>query len=133
MRASAATAPTYARWVERSHVDYAAACAAIEQRDFDALAEVSESSCLKMHAVMLTTDPPLLYWNAATLAVLEAIRALKADGVAVFFTIDAGPQVKAVCAPEAADRVAATLAALDGVDAVLRSHVGGPLRVTRSS
>ena len=58
-----------------------------------------------MHAVMMTTRPPLLYWAPATLACLQAVQELRRAGTPVFFTIDAGPQVKAVCLPEAAAAV----------------------------
>jgi diphosphomevalonate decarboxylase len=40
----------------------------------------------------------------------------------VFFTIDAGPQVKAVCLPESLDTVAEELAAIPGV---LATHTVG--------
>ena len=46
----------------------------------------------------LAARPPLIYWNAATLGCVDAVRELRGSGVAVFFTIDAGPQLKAVCA-----------------------------------
>ena len=77
---------------------------AIRARDFAALAEVAEHNCLKMHAAALAARPPLVYWNGATVECLHAVRRLRAGGVPVFFTIDAGPQVKAVCAPRRARR-----------------------------
>ena len=76
-----------------------AARQAVVARDFDALATVAEHSCFKMHAVMLATQPALVYWKAATLACIDAVRRLQDTGTSVFCTIDAGPQVKAVCAP----------------------------------
>jgi diphosphomevalonate decarboxylase len=82
-----------------------------------------------MHAVMLSTRPPLIYWTPATLACLQRVRALRADGVPVFCTIDAGPQLKAVCLPEAAGEVATALAAIDGVHQVLRSPLGAEARL----
>jgi diphosphomevalonate decarboxylase len=123
------TSPYYADWVNSSEEDLAEARAAIERRDFEVLAEVSESSCLKMHAVMMTARPGLVYWNGATVECIRKVRNLRADGVPVFFTIDAGPQVKAVCAPEAFDRVAAELAVIEGVQQVLGSGLGEGSRV----
>jgi len=79
----------------------ASARAAIRARDFAALADVAEHNCLKMHAAALAALPPLVYWNGATVECLHAVRRLRAAGVPVFFTIDAGPQLKAVCAPGA--------------------------------
>jgi len=47
----------------------------------------------------------------------------------VFFTIDAGPQVKAVCLPEAAGEVARRLAALPGVLRVIPGGLGSEPRI----
>lgn len=126
---SAASSPYYPAWVETAVDDARIARTAIANRHFAELATVAEASCLKMHAVMHTTRPPLIYWNAATMAVLEQVRQLQQERVEVFFTMDAGPQVKAICAPGSADRVAAQLAAVPGVHRILRSGLGGPARV----
>jgi len=123
------TSPYYMDWVKSSDADLAEAQGAIARQDFEALAEVSESSCLKMHAVMLSARPGLVYWNGATVECIRRVRELRADGLPVFFTVDAGPQVKAVCAPRAFDRVAAELAEVEGVHQVLASGLGDGARV----
>ena len=101
MTRSAATSPYFPAWVANSPADLRQAREAIINRDFEALADVAERNCLSMHAAAMAARPPLLYWNAATVACLEAVRALRLAAVPVFFTIDAGPQLKAVCAPGA--------------------------------
>ncbi len=123
------TSPYYRAWVASSPADLAGARSAVENRDFMALAAVSESSCLKMHGLMLSARPGLVYWNGATVDCIGAVRRLQADGVPVFFTIDAGPQVKAVCLPEAFDKVRTELAAVPGVHHVLESGLGRGARV----
>ena len=109
--------------------DLEAGVEAVRRRDFGRLAELAEHNCLKMHAVMMSTRPALLYWSPATLACLHEVRALRATGVPVFFTVDAGPQVKAVCEPAALPLVAEALAAVSGVATVLRSPLGGGARL----
>jgi diphosphomevalonate decarboxylase len=47
----------------------------------------------------------------------------------VFFTIDAGPQVKAVCAPEAKSAVRAALADVPGVLDTLVTRLGPGVEV----
>ena len=124
MTRSASSSPYYAAWVAGQPPDLAAARSAIEARDFAALAEVAEHNCLKMHAAALAARPPLVYWNGATVECLHAVRALRGSGVPVFFTIDAGPQLKAVCAPGARAAVEAALRAVPGVLDVLTSALG---------
>jgi diphosphomevalonate decarboxylase len=124
MRQSAATSPYYPAWVESTSTDFAAVLSVIAQRDFAALAELAEHSCLKMHGLMLSTRPGLLYWNASTVACLHAIRGLRAAGESVFFTVDAGPQVKAICLPDSTAVVARALAQVVGVREVLTTGLG---------
>ncbi len=56
---------------------------------------------------------------------MEVIRDLQSAGAAVFFTIDAGPQLKAVCEPGDTDKVRDALAAVPGVEDILVSDLGG--------
>jgi diphosphomevalonate decarboxylase len=104
--------------------DLDAARNAIAARDFGALAEVAEHNCLKMHAAALAARPGLVYWNGATVECLHAVRRLRAEGVPAFFTIDAGPQVKAICTAASRERVATVLRALPGVVEVVSSKLG---------
>ena len=129
----AETSPFYASWVERQEQDLDAARSAIAAHDFEKLAAVSEHNCLKMHSVMWGARPPVVYWNKATLTCMQTIRELQAVGQAVFFTIDAGPQVKAVCLPDAAEAVRDALAATDGVLNTLRSSLGNGARLVSES
>lgn len=124
MEQSAASSPYYSDWVASSAQDLACAQQAVLNKDFETLARVAEHNCLKMHAAAMAAQPPLIYWNAATVASLHAVRALRASGVAVFFTIDAGPQLKAVCAPGASGHVEAVLRAVPGVLDTLVSGLG---------
>jgi diphosphomevalonate decarboxylase len=123
------TSPYYQAWVHSHPADLNAARQCVAHRDFDGLASLAEHNCLKMHSVMLTTRPPLLYWLPVTLACIEVITALRRDGVPVFFTIDAGPQVKAVCLPDAAGTVADALMSVPGVLRLLSGGLGEGPRV----
>jgi len=114
----------FGAWVEKHDDDVKAMKQAIQTKDFDRLADITEHSCLKMHATMFTNKPGLIYWNPATLEAIHAVRALRAKGTPVCFTVDAGPQVKAICPAEHADSVANALGALPGVERVIKSTIG---------
>jgi len=49
---------------------------------------------------------------------------LQSQGVEVFFTIDAGPQVKAVCTADDQPRVLEALTATTGVQDIMLSGLG---------
>ena len=83
----------------------------------------------QVSGLMLSADPGLIYWNEATVACLHRVRALRAEGVDVFFTMDAGPQVKALCPPRCRERVAESLAGVPGVSGVLECGLGPGARI----
>lgn len=125
MELSRRTSPFYPAWLATHAADLGAALKCVAQRDFETLADLAEHSCLKMHAVAMSSRPALLYWNAATVACMQIICELRRTGLPVFFTIDAGPQVKAVCEPGAASQVQAALLACPGVLEVRSCGLGG--------
>ncbi len=102
---------------------------AILQRDFDALAQVVELDSNLMHAVMMTSEPPLFYWEPGSLALMKAVPEWRKEGWPVCYTLDAGPNVHVICAGEAAEQVRARLAGFPGVIQVLKAGPGGPARL----
>jgi diphosphomevalonate decarboxylase len=101
---------------------------ALLARDFAVLAEVVEADSNLMHAVMMTSTPPLYYWEPMTLGIMKAVREWRAEGVPVCFTIDAGPNVHCLCPAEAAPEVERRLHAL-GVSEILSAGAGGGARL----
>jgi diphosphomevalonate decarboxylase len=102
---------------------------AILDRDFAALAAIMELDSNMMHAVMMTSSPALIYWQPATLAVMNTVPALRASGLAACYTVDAGPNVHIICETGQADQVLRQVGALPGVLEVLTARVGGPARL----
>lgn len=125
----AATSPLYPAWVETAERDLAEARRAIAARDLEALGLVAEHSALKMHAIGLAARPPLLYWRGATVECVHRVWALRAEGTRAFVTIDAGPQVKVLCDASDAERVAAALREIPGVERVLTCAPGDGAKV----
>ena len=107
----------------------AAALDAVKARDLAALGPVVEMDALAMHGVMMTSRPSLLYWLPATMAVLHAVRSWRQDGVGVFFTLDAGPNVHCLCEAAQAEEVEGRLRRLPGVLDVLASGPGEGVRL----
>ncbi len=102
---------------------------AILDCDFAALANVIELDSDMMHAVMLTSSPPLVYWLPETLQVLQAVRLWRADGLPGAYSVDAGPNVHVICPSERAREIETGLRKLTAVKSVLLAKVGGPARL----
>jgi diphosphomevalonate decarboxylase len=119
MEASRLTSPYYSAWVDTSSADLDAAEQALGERAFESLGEVMEHSCFKMHACMLATRPPLMYWNGTTLEVIRAVWQLRqSGGPRGYVTSDAGPHVKVLCLAAQASVLAEALAEVAGVHEV---------------
>jgi len=125
----AATSPLQAARVHDAPRRLSACRQAILQRDFEALAEVVELDSMLMHAVMMTSSPPLQYWLPSTLTVLHAVTDWRSRGVGVCATVDAGPNVHCVCAPGEAEGIRGRLQEVHGVELVLECQPGEKARV----
>ncbi|MCS6909950.1 MAG: diphosphomevalonate decarboxylase, partial [Anaerolineales bacterium] len=126
--ALAETSPLQAVRVAGANERLARCKAALLARDFTALADVVELDSTLMHAVMMTSTPPLYYWEPLTLTVMKSVRAWRTEGLPVCFTIDAGPNVHCLTLAECAEEVKRRLRAL-GVPETLTALPGGPARL----
>jgi len=102
---------------------------AIQKRDFQALAEIVEQDSNLMHAIMMTSRPPLFFWEPATLNVIKAVQSWRKTGLPVTYTLDAGPNIHVVCLSSQQAAVKRRLSALPEVKEVLVSAPGGAARL----
>lgn len=123
------TSPYHEAFVAQAEHDLEAARDAIANRDLTALGRVAERSCLRMHAAMLAGDPPLIYLTSESWQVIEAMRRLRAEGVPLFFTADAGPNVKIFCERPAMTDVEGALRRLACVKQVIQARPGAGAEV----
>lgn len=129
MTQSKNTSAYYKNWIATSSKDISAMKAAVKKKDFQKLGEITELSCLKMHAMAMAANPGLLYWNGVTVDGMHLIRSLREKGTEVYFTIDAGPQLKAICLAKVAPDVRKELENLPGVLKVITTELGGPAHI----
>ena len=84
----------YAAWPDKAEADLQKIHQAIERKDFQQLGQTSENNALAMHATMIATWPPILYWQPESVAAMHQIWQLRNEGCEVYFTMDAGPNLK---------------------------------------
>lgn len=70
---------------------------AITRKNFERFGEIIEEDAINMHAVMMTSQPPLFYWLPKTLEIILTVKEWRDEGLLVYFTIDAGPNVHLIC------------------------------------
>lgn len=94
MQRTVETSPLYASWPQVAEGSLQGLQEALRERNFDLLGQVAEDNALAMHACMLTAKPPVLYSQPATIAVMKQIWDARAQGLSLYFTQDAGPNLK---------------------------------------
>ncbi|MBP1969998.1 diphosphomevalonate decarboxylase [Virgibacillus natechei] len=124
MKRTVETSPFYSGWIDSIPSDMEQMKKGIANRDFEKVGKIAEANCLKMHATTLGANPPFTYWLDTTLAVMQTVRSMRDKGIAAYFTIDAGPNVKVLYLPEDEKNVEKTLRETPGVTDVILSKSG---------
>jgi diphosphomevalonate decarboxylase len=122
--ASASTSPFQSARVAQAPIRLELCRQAIQQQDFEKLASVVEADSTLMHAVMMTANPPLFYWEPASLRLMKLIPEWRQQGLMACYTLDAGPNVHVICPVEQTDAVVQRLSQVEGVQQVLKANVG---------
>ena len=102
---------------------------AILNKDFETFANIIEHDSDMMHSVMMTSNPPLMYWQSATVEIFHQVREWRASGLPVGYTVDAGANVHVICLGEYAKEVERRLREIPGVSNVLVAGVGGAAKI----
>ncbi|HVP20384.1 MAG TPA: diphosphomevalonate decarboxylase [Anaerolineaceae bacterium] len=102
---------------------------AILSCDFEALASVIELDSNLMHAVMMTSTPPIFYWQGVSLTLMKLVPRWRKEGLPVCYTLDAGPNVHLICQAGAEDKVKLLLSGVAGLSQVIQATPGGPTRL----
>lgn len=72
---------------------------AILDDDFSEVGKISDESSRYMHAIMMTSDPPLFYWHPNTLKLIKLLQKTR-ESLECYSTVDAGPNVHCLCRQE---------------------------------
>jgi diphosphomevalonate decarboxylase len=94
MKRTVETASLYQSWPAQAAQDLEKLHQALAQGDFTLLGATAEHNAMSMHATMIASWPPLLYWQPDSVAAMQKVWALREAGIEVYFTMDAGPNLK---------------------------------------
>ncbi len=79
---------------------------AIINKNLTILGPLIEADCISMHTVMMTSKPPLFYWDPGTIAIIkDVIQMREKENIQAYFTIDAGANVHIICEKKNSEKV----------------------------
>jgi diphosphomevalonate decarboxylase len=94
MQRTIETSALYSAWPAKVSHDLVELKQAISSHDFSLLGKVAESNATTMHATMLSAWPAISYAVPETLLMMQKVWELRQQGVDLYFTQDAGPNIK---------------------------------------
>jgi phosphomevalonate decarboxylase len=104
---------------------------ALRKGEFERAFELAEHDSLSLAATTMTGPAGWVYWQPATLEILDTVRELRESGVPAYFSTDTGASVYVNTTVEYAERVESAVADC-GVE-TRTWEVGGPARVLDES
>lgn len=115
MNRTVAESALYRAWPDVAARDLRDIREAIVVKDFELLGACAESNAMSMHGTMLGCRPPLLYWRPDSVSTLEQIWHLRSEGLPVYATMDAGPNIKLLFLENAENEVKSALPDLQSI------------------
>ena len=94
MNRTVETSDLYKSWPQQAESDLASLRRAIQNQDFLLLGKTAERNALSMHATMLSAWPPLLYLQPESVEQIHRVQRVRAEGLELYLTMDAGPNIK---------------------------------------
>jgi diphosphomevalonate decarboxylase len=88
------TSVLYQSWPKKVMNDMSIIKQAIHHKNIALLGGAAESNALAMHATMLSSWPPVCYSLPETVAAMHQIWNMRTEGLSIYFTQDAGPNLK---------------------------------------
>lgn len=105
MNQTVATSMLYGCWPDVVARDMGLLRQALRDKDFSLLGRTAESNALAMHATMSSSWPPVCYHLPDTIASMHVVWDMRRSGDDIYFTQDAGPNLKLLFHEEITDKV----------------------------
>jgi len=69
----------------------------LQTKDFTLFGQLIESEALELHAIMLTSWPPLIHLLPETIMVMKSVNTWRKEGLPVYFTLNTGQDIHILC------------------------------------
>lgn len=121
--AQAVTSPFYRLRMEGMDAKISAVKESLSKKDFSEFGRLIEDEAMNMHAICITSHPPILYWEGTTVMVVKMIMAWREKSdIESYVTIDAGPSVHIICRAHDAGEIASRVSVIPGVLEAVINH-----------
>jgi diphosphomevalonate decarboxylase len=130
MKQSVKTSPIFETWHTQADKDALEMLELVKEKKFKELGELAQRNCILMHSCAMTTNPPIMYWQAGTMEVIHKVLEMQNNGEEIYFTIDGGPQVKIICLEKDVEKIKKEVEVI-GVDKIYECKPGSGPRIVK--
>lgn len=102
----------------------------LTEKNFLQFGQLIEAEALELHAIMLTSQPSLIYWTTGTLRLMKLTKKWRSEGLPVYFTINTGQNVHLICEKKDVETVKRKLTAVKDVKQVIVNYPAPGARLT---
>jgi len=102
----------------------------LKEKKFTLLGELIESEALELHAIMLTSNPSLIYWLPGTISVMKKVQKWRKEGIQAYFTVNTGQDVHIICQKKDAEKVSKLIKEIPEVKQII---INNPSKGSRLS
>lgn len=67
------------------------------EKDFTGFGQLLEAEALELHAIMITQQPPLIYFLPNTILLMRLVQNWRTEGLEVYFTLNTGQDIHLIC------------------------------------
>lgn len=77
----------------------------MKEKNFSLFGELLEAEALELHAIMLTSNPSLIYLLPGSLRIMHMVKKWRQEGIQVYFTVNTGQDIHLICQKKDIDKV----------------------------
>jgi diphosphomevalonate decarboxylase len=103
----------------------------IKEKNFQKFGEILEAEALELHAIMMTSDPGLVYFYPETIRVIHAVRKWRGDGLPVYFTLNTGHNIHIICQKKDIKKVVKKLEEISDVKKTIVNYPSQGARIVK--
>lgn len=95
----------YSKWVERANKDFEKMKIALNNNDFNSIGRLMENNTIFMHNTTIRSNPSFSFLTKESYGIIKKIRRLRYKGLNIYFTADAGPNIKVIYLKEEENKI----------------------------
>lgn len=119
---SAQSSPFYSKRISLMNEKIKLCKEYLNKKDFVRFGELIEKEALEMHAIMLTSNPPLIYWLPITVLLMKKVLEWRREGLSCYFTINTGQDIHIICQKKEVKFIVEKLHAIKEVKKIIINH-----------